>query len=146
MRVNLRLATRDGGVEDETERLRRIYGSFEELQQGVRAQGCSVPHAVDDLEVWKALRSGEATVETWMTYQSAAIFADLTPRRLELLHRLSARAYPTIRSLADDCGRDYKNVYDDLAALRRWGLVDLLRRGRGVTPTSRVAEIRVVLD
>ncbi len=65
---------------------------------------------------------------------------------MDLLHRLTSTEYASIRSLADDCGRDYKNVYEDLVALERWGLVDMTRTGRSVRPTPRISELRVRLE
>ncbi len=145
MRVDLRLEMR-GGDKVELGRLSTEYGSFEALKHRVRMEGCSIPHAVEDLVLWKALEDPDTVVETYLTYQGPAIFADLTPRRLELLQRLVSKTYPSIRKLAGAAERDYKNVYDDLMALQRWGLVELVRQGRNLRPTSRVAEVRLVLD
>ncbi len=146
MRVDLRMVTEDPRPPGEVERLRAVYGTFERLWRRVRVQGCADPDAVDDLELWTALRGEGCTVERVLTYRSSRIFGDLTPRRMDLLHRLTSTEYASIRSLADDCGRDYKNVYEDLVALERWGLVDMTRTGRSVRPTTRISELRVRLE
>ena len=71
------------------------------------------------------------------------MFRALTPRRIELLEHLHANAVPSIKELAAKLRRDYKNTYDDLVALRAWGLVDLRREGKNQRPVSRVTSLRV---
>lgn len=49
----------------------------------------------------------------------------LTPKRLELLHLVREKHPGSIYELARMCGRDLKNVQDDIAMLSRIGLVSL---------------------
>lgn len=52
----------------------------------------------------------------------------LSPRRLELLRHVRQHGAGNVRGLALALGRDYKNVYQDVAILEATGL--LLREGR----------------
>jgi len=47
----------------------------------------------------------------------------LSPRRLELMQQLHMQGLSSIRALAKLLNRDYRNVYDDIKALDKIGLV-----------------------
>src|SRR3972149_6767368 len=49
----------------------------------------------------------------------------------------------SIQGLATKLRRDYKNTYDDLAALEAWGLVAVRREGKNQRPVSHVTSLRV---
>ena len=51
---------------------------------------------------------------------------------------------PSIKKLADNLQRNYKNVYDDLQALAKYDLVELRRSGRSLKPCSIVTHLEVV--
>jgi len=64
--------------------------------------------------------------------------------RLELGDaRLRHAEVASIQDLAAKLRRDYKNTYDDLAALKAWGLVAVLREGKNQRPVSHVTSLRV---
>lgn len=69
----------------------------------------------------------------------------LTPRRIELLDKLSRLHVESINDLAAKVGRDVKNVYNDLQILDRLGFVRLTRRGRKILPVLAVQEITLLL-
>jgi hypothetical protein len=70
----------------------------------------------------------------------------LTPKRIELLNHLANTRVESINELAHKIKRDVKNVYDDLIALKRLGLVALKRRGkRNVVPETLVEEITFLI-
>ena len=47
----------------------------------------------------------------------------LTPKRLDLLRYVRHHPVPSIRALATDLHRDYKNVHKDVEELERLGLL-----------------------
>ena len=56
----------------------------------------------------------------------------LTDKRLDLLLAITQHHSRSVRELANQVGRDYKNVSEDLNLLRQLGLVELeTREGRG---------------
>lgn len=69
----------------------------------------------------------------------------LTPRRMELLDRLSRHRVNSINDLASKIGRDVKNVYNDLKALEGLGFVRLVREGRNSVPELLVHEVTILL-
>ncbi len=69
----------------------------------------------------------------------------LTPRRLELLDKLSRLRVDSINDLAAKTGRDVKNVYNDLKVLEGLGFVGLARQGRRILPELLVQEVTLLL-
>ena len=68
----------------------------------------------------------------------------LTPRRLAVLKTLHALGPISVRALAKELGRNYKNVHTDIQALERLGLVTRKKDGRPQVPWKRiVAEFRL---
>ncbi|MFP3985578.1 MAG: hypothetical protein ACLFU9_06405 [Candidatus Bathyarchaeia archaeon] len=68
--------------------------------------------------------------------------ARLTLKRVELLNHLANRRVESINELAHQVKRDVKNVYEDLQALQKLGLLALERRGkRNVVPETLIEEI-----
>jgi DNA-binding transcriptional ArsR family regulator len=69
----------------------------------------------------------------------------LTPRRIEILDRISSMNYQSINELAMKVGRDIKNVYRDLKVLEGLGFVKLERRGKRIHPIPLLKEITLVM-
>jgi predicted transcriptional regulator len=64
--------------------------------------------------------------EVHLNFEDFAMFASiLTPKRLELLRTLRQFGPLSVRALAREMGRDYKNVHSDTKALEH---VDLIQR------------------
>jgi DNA-binding transcriptional ArsR family regulator len=70
----------------------------------------------------------------------------LTPKRLELLHSLGSLYVDSISDLARKTGRNVKNVYQDLKALKNLDLVAFKKRGRrNIVPVTLVEEITLLI-
>jgi DNA-binding transcriptional ArsR family regulator len=70
----------------------------------------------------------------------------LTPKRLELLHSLGGLYIDSINDLAEKTGRNVKNVYQDLKALKSLDLVTFKKRGkRNIVPETLVEEITLLI-
>lgn len=81
------------------------------------------------VKAWQRAKAGEPVQETNVTFLSLdAMLSTLSPRRLELLRHVRLHGAANIRELATAIGRDYKNVYQDVEALKSAGL--LLPDGR----------------
>ena len=81
---------------------------------------------------WNRAAAGERVDETHVTFLDVQTMLDtLSPRRLELLRFVRQHGAGNVRLLAQALGRDYKNVYQDVATLEAAGL--LLREGRKLT-------------
>ena len=81
---------------------------------------------------WNRADAGERVDETHVTFLDVQTMLDtLSPRRLELLRFVRQHGAGNVRLLAQALGRDYKNIYQDVATLEAAGL--LLREGRKLT-------------
>ena len=81
---------------------------------------------------WNRAAAGETVAETHVTFLNMqTMFDALSPRRLDLLRHVRQHGAGNVRLLATALGRDYKNVYQDVALLEAAGL--LLREGRKLT-------------
>ena len=78
------------------------------------------------VETWNKVKRGEKVQPrdnvTFLTW--SALSAVMSDKRHELLSHLRKHPAPSIRALARDLGRDYKRVYEDVAALEKVGLVE----------------------
>ena len=78
------------------------------------------------IDAWHRAKRGEKVDESHRTFHSlTALLAALTPKRLELLRYVRHHRVRSIKGLAADLGRNYKNVHQDVEELVR---LDLLRR------------------
>lgn len=82
-------------------------------------------------EAWHRAERGE-TVDTEdnVTFASwSALASVMTDKRHELLKHLHRHGAPSLRALARELERDYKRVYEDVAALESVGLVERSSEG-----------------
>jgi len=135
-----------GDVAREVAELEGRHGAFDGLRQRVFVERCADPLAVDDYVVWKALRDEGGALEDRTVFDTPDVFRALTPRRVEMLEYLRHAEAGSIKDLAAKLRRDYKNTYDDLAALEAWGLVAVRREGKNQRPVSLVTSLRVTWE
>ncbi len=134
---------RQKDIQHEIEGLEHRYETIEKLHQKVMNEKCGDPLAVDDYVVWKALKSPDVVLTEKIAVDSPKIFADLSPKRLEILEYVRMHNVKSIKDLAEELDRNYKNVYDDLKSLEKWGLVSLPRKGKDKKPVSHVESLKV---
>ena len=103
--------------------------------------------AQEFVKAWRLAEADEPVeepVERLYFQDLGVLIQTLTPRRLELLRRLHDDGPESVRSLAKKLSRDYKNVYNDVQALERIGLIMRTADKRLSAPWDRViAEIRL---
>jgi predicted transcriptional regulator len=134
----------DDDITFEMERLKKEYSSFESLQQKVSTLKCRNPDLIDDYVVWNALRKKGCSITEKIILQTFDIFSMVSQRRMELLSHLVSHPMPnSIRVLSTELRRDYKNVYDDIKALERYGLLCLVRDGKSKKIITRVKAINI---
>ncbi len=143
--------------------LKKKYKSFEELSMDVQKEQCGMPNKVDDFMTWQAINSFEkekevlsklpnnSGMDTTLTcreeifFYTSEFFQVLTPRRIELLEYISSHNPGSLKILAEEIGRDYKNVYDDAKALQEFKLLELVREGKNKRPISRITAFEVMI-
>jgi predicted transcriptional regulator len=81
------------------------------------------------IEAWHRAEGGERDqTEVHLNFQDfGMLLSILTPKRLELLRWLRQQGPLSVRALAKELQRDYKNVHADVAALED---VDLIVRAK----------------
>ncbi len=145
-------------------RFNNKYKKIEELFQEVQRDQCNKPDKLDDYMLWHLINSQEkeqkaeagsnqdGTVELpQISFREEIIILNtdfyqvFTPRRMELLEHIQAHNPSSVKGLAAETGRDYKNVYDDLLALERFNLLDMVREGKNKRPISRLSVIEIMI-
>ncbi len=138
------------------------YNSIDDLFLEVQKNKCNAPEKVDDYMLWQAINTYDKQLEESaktepsstihfifkeeLIFHTAEFYQILTPRRMELLEFIHNHNPESIKSLANTLNRDYKNVYDDVLALPRYHLLELVRKGKNKRPVSRLTAIEVLLD
>jgi predicted transcriptional regulator len=96
------------------------------------------------VDAWRRAERGEEVDETNLTFRDLeALLAALTPKRLHLLRHVRHHPVPSIKALAGDLHRDYKNVHKDVQELTRLGL--LTREAEGVVAPFAEVDAHFVL-
>jgi predicted transcriptional regulator len=83
--------------------------------------------AQEFVKAWRRAEAGEPPeepVERLYFQDLETLLKVLSPRRLELLKALHDGGPESVRALARRLKRDYKNVYHDVQALARVGLIE----------------------
>ena len=96
------------------------------------------------VDAWHRAERGETVDETHVTFRDlTTLLTALTPKRLDLLRYVRHHEVRTIRALATDLHRDYKNVHNDVEELTRLGLL-ARSEGHVIAPFAEV-EARFIL-
>jgi predicted transcriptional regulator len=108
--------------------------------------GDATTTAKEFIDAWKRAESGEKVHEkNWLHFENLELLLKtLTPGRWTLLKRLHANGPMSIRALANDLGRDYKNVYTDVQRLENIGLIGRGQNDRINVPWD-IVEARLLL-
>ena len=136
----------DTNVRLELRRLKSVYKSFEILQNNILKSRCNSPEMLEDYMIWAALNQGKPTLIERFRISQEELFTYLTPRRMELLEYLSAHPLDSIKDLAEILERDYKNVYDDVLALEKFGLIEFIKEGKNKCPVTKVTKISIYMN
>lgn len=83
------------------------------------------------INAWEqAERDDHTDAEVHLNFEDLSmLLAIITPRRLDILKTLRQQGPMSIRALAADLARDYKNVHADTRALKEVGLLELTESG-----------------
>lgn len=127
-------------------RLETKYQSIENLHQKLQIEKCANPEQVDDYMVWKALSDETVTISEKIILKTLDIYLMMSPKRMEILDYLTTHSINSIKILAKELKRNYKNVYDDVKAMEEFGLVELINDGRNKRPVTKIDTIRMMPD
>jgi predicted transcriptional regulator len=108
--------------------------------------GDAATTAKDFIEAWKLAERGETVQEKHRLHfeDIEVLLKTLTPGRWALLKNLHAAGPMSIRGLAKNLGRDYKNVHTDVRCLENIGLIGRTKNNRIKVPWD-IVEARLML-
>ncbi len=93
---------------------------------------------------WKRAEAGDLRQETVFQFETWGLLAKtLTPQRLDLIRHVRSHRITKVAELARALKRDYRNVYDDVAALTEAGLLEKTAEGLRAPFDRIVTEIRI---
>ena len=133
-------------IKTEKNRLEKKYDSIETLHQKFSVNKCRNPDYVDDYMIWKALSEENVRLTEKIVLKNLGIYQMVSPRRMEILDYLSSHSTKSIKTLASELKRNYKNVYDDIKALVKFDLVELVDEGKNKRPVTKIESITVMPD
>ena len=109
--------------------------------------GDAATTAKDFIDIWRRAECGEKVEEEQrLNFENLEILLKtLTTGRWVLLKILRENGPMSIRSLANELGRDYKNVHTDVRKLEYIGLVGRTEDGKIKVPWN-VVEARLMLS
>lgn len=135
------------------------YSNIDDLFQDIQRERCSDPDKVDDYMLWHSINTFDKEQQELerldagnmppiifreeLLYQTTDFFGILTPRRMELLEYIHTHNPKSLKTLAEETGRDYKNVYDDVLALQRFRLLELIKEGKNKRPFSNLTAMEI---
>lgn len=96
------------------------------------------------ISAWRRAERGEEVDESHLTFLDLkTLLATLTGKRLELLRCLRQHGELSVKALADALKRNYKNVYMDMLALEKSGLI--VREGYKIKVPWKEVQASIVL-
>jgi hypothetical protein len=149
-------------MEEMIDQYEKDYHSVHRLKRRVLDEGCHNYEIMDHLMIWLTLIKNRQnvnlpqdilTLETTFeleyvethTYPGFEMSKFLTPKRLEILHEIKRNPGKSIKELAQQLKRDYKNVYDDIQALAQFELVILMKSGKSRIPWLPAEVIEILI-
>ena len=108
--------------------------------------GGAATTAKEFIDAWKLAEHSETVQEKNRLHfeNLEMLLKTLTPARWVLLKKLHANGPLSIRALANDLDRDYKNVHTDVRRLENVGLIGRTKDDRVIVPWD-IVEARLLL-
>jgi predicted transcriptional regulator len=102
--------------------------------------------AKEFIDAWNRAERGETAQEKHLLHFESleALLKTLPAGRRALLKKLHANGPMSIRALANDLGRDYKNVHTDARRLEKVGLIERTEKDKITVPWD-IVEARLLL-
>lgn len=86
----------------------------------------------------RAMETGESQGRYRSFETPELLFKRLTPKRLEILHKMQGAGEMSLRELARRVERDVKGVHTDIHALLEFGLVEKTASGKIICPFDEI--------
>ena len=89
-------------------------------------------------KAWRNATEGKAATSRLAFSNLRELFSAITEKRLELLRHVAVHEGLNTRQLSQGLGRDYKNVYTDVADLAELGLLEKNAKGELTAPFDEI--------
>jgi predicted transcriptional regulator len=123
--------------------LRAGGGLMNKIEIEVMKPGAALEAFAD---TWQRIEAGETPTPRLAFGSLRALFSAITEKRLELIRFVAAIEKLNTRQLAQELGRDYKNVYTDVKDLVELGLLEKDDKGRLIAPHDEIVIHTTVRD
>lgn len=97
-------------------------------------------------DTWRRAKTGETVIPRLAFGSLRELFSAITEKRLELIRFVAEHEQLNTRQLAQELGRDYKNVYTDVTDLVEFGLLEKDEQGRLTAPYDEIVIHTTVRD
>jgi len=97
-------------------------------------------------ETWRRKEAGKAVTPRLAFGSLRGLFSAITEKRLEMIRFVAEHSGLNTRQLAQQLGRDYKNVYTDVKGLVELGLLDKDEQGRLAAPFDEIVIHATIRD
>ncbi len=98
------------------------------------------------VRAWRRAEHGDQLAERHLSFDSfETMISTITPKRLALLRHVHRHPVASVAALARAMGRDYKRVYEDVAALTEAGLVERTDGGTGLSAPYHAIQTTIAL-
>jgi predicted transcriptional regulator len=97
-------------------------------------------------DTWKRAKAGEKVTPRVVFGSLRELFSAITEKRLELIRFVATHEQLNTRQLAQELGRDYKNVHTDVTDLVEFGLLEKDEQGRLAAPYDEIVIHTTVRD
>ncbi len=119
----------EGDAEILRKSIRKKFGRFEKVSKLLKIKKCTDPNIGEAYIYLLAMGNGDKIIEE-IVIEDTKIFAALTPKRFEIIEMINKFGPLSIKECAKKLSRNYKNVYDDVFALYRYFILNLVRKGK----------------
>ncbi len=124
--------------------IKRKFGRFEKIKTLLNIKKCTQPTLSEAYLMYEALNEETSLIVEEVIIHDKKVFNALTARRIELLEFLNRNGPSSIKEIAEKTHRDYKNVYDDISALDRFLVLNVVKSGKEKIAIGKINDIRIV--
>ncbi len=122
--------------------IRKKYGRFEKIKKLMSVRGCSIPSIGEAYLIMLTITEGE-NIEEEIVIEDKKIFNALSAKRVELMEYINTHPPLSLKELSRKSGRDYKNVYDDVFAMERFFVLNVVKLGKEKIPIGKIKNIEI---
>nr|AAZ32524.1 hypothetical protein [uncultured euryarchaeote Alv-FOS4] len=122
--------------------IRRKYGRFEKVKALLASKGCASP-GIGEAYLIYLCTMNEEPIEEEVIIKDKKVFNVFSAKRFEMIDYINNHGPLSLKELARKTGRDYKNVYDDIYAMERFLILNVVKSGKEKVPIGKINSIEI---